>query len=672
MSTNSGRRYFSVFVLAILVFCVGFWVRGLFIVQQPENQADTPPADTSEQSRIWTCSMHPQIRANKPGLCPICGMALIPVTASAGTDEHPRRFVTNKASYALMKIQTAPVERRFVTATIRMVGKIALDETRLAEITAWVPGRLDRMYVDYTGIKVNKGDHLVSLYSPELVTAQQELRSAAHAVDKLGASASDILRETGEATLEAVRSKLKRWGLTDGQIREAESKNTLSDHITIYAPIGGTVIERMGTEGTYVDMGTGIYRIADLSQVWVLLEAYESDLAWLHYGQTVHFTCEAYPGETFAGRIAFIDPLLDNDTRTVKVRVNVSNTDERLKPEMFVRATVEARVATGGRVMDPGLAGKWVSPMHPEIIKDGPGKCDICGMPLVKAEDLGYVSTAFNEQDKPLIIPATAPLITGKRAVVYVEVPDTEQPTFEGREVELGPRAGDFYLVKSGLKEGESVVVQGNFKIDSALQIIAKPSMMSPDMEDLKTSVGAEPGSGAEAAPQEGTVLANSPPPEFQKQLQAFLTHYYTLQAALSADDASGAGKAAALMAESLNAMDMSLLSGDTHMFWMQQQKALQEAVTSAKAASEDIKKLRAAFEPLSASLIETLRAFGVPGEQPAYVLHCPMAFENKGADWLQKTQETRNPYYGSAMLKCGSVTGTLSSADANGKDAHE
>ncbi|MHC4498183.1 MAG: efflux RND transporter periplasmic adaptor subunit [Planctomycetota bacterium] len=202
-------------------------------------------------------------------------------------------------------------------------------------------------------------------------------------------------------------------------------------------------------------------------------------MMWVRYGQQVEFKAEAYPGESFKGKISFIDPVLDPRTRTVKLRVNVENPDGRLKPGMFVRAIVRAEVAQAGQVMDPAMAGKWVCPMHPDIVKDVSGSCDICEMPLVTTESLGYVKVnAPNEA--PLVIPASAPLITGTRAVVYVKVTQTEKPTYEGREVVLGPRAGDHYIVDSGLSEGEVVVTRGSFKIDSAMQIQAKPSMMSP------------------------------------------------------------------------------------------------------------------------------------------------------------------------------------------------
>ena len=161
--------------------------------------------------------------------------------------------------------------------------------------------------------------------------------------------------------------------------------------------------------------------------------------------------------------------------------MNVDNSDGRLKPDMFVRASVSARLATGGKVVDEALAGKWVAPMHPEIVRDEPGTCPVCGMNLVKAESLGFAIETSDDVEAPIVIPASAALLTGQRAVVYVEDPHADKPTYIGREVILGARAGADYIVLSGLSEGDLVVVSGNFKIDSALQIQAKPSMMNPE-----------------------------------------------------------------------------------------------------------------------------------------------------------------------------------------------
>lgn len=391
--------------------------------------------------------------------------------------KHARHITLSDTAQKLASIQVMPVERKFVTAEISMFGKIDYDETKLAYITARVPGRLDRLYVDYTGISVRKGDHLVYLYSPELLTAQEELIQALKRVRTKNNDRKYVQKDSF-SILEAVREKLRLWGLTESQIKQIEKKNKASDHITIYAPISGTVIHKNAMEGMYVNTGTQIYTIADLNRVWVKLEAYESDITWIRYGQKVEIRTETYPGERFEGRISFIDPILNQKTRTVAVRVNVENRDGRLKPGMFVRGIVYSRMSAGGKVVEPDMAGKWISPMHPEIIKDRPGKCDICGMPLVQAEMLGYA--AAEPKNAPIVIPATVPLITGKRAVVYVRIPDNST-MFEGREVVLGPRAGNYYIVLKGLHEGELVVVNGNFKIDSAMQIEAKPSMMNPE-----------------------------------------------------------------------------------------------------------------------------------------------------------------------------------------------
>ncbi|VGO15568.1 Cation efflux system protein CusB [Pontiella desulfatans] len=446
----------TILVIA-LALGAGFVIRGYVT---PSSSHPLPPSEQSAPE-TWTCSMHPQIQLPKQGKCPICFMDLIPL--ESGMDSGGEREIrVGDYAASLMELETTVVERRFAEAEIRMVGKVDYDETRVSTISAWVPGRIDRLFVDYTGMPVRAGDHLAEFYSPELVNAQKELLHA--------------IRRSPEM-VDAVREKFRFWGFDTTQIEELEKRGTATDHMTINATAGGIVIHRNISEGMYVETGTKLFTIADLSRVWILLDAYESDLNGLRYGSPVEFSTEAYPGETFEGTISFIAPMVNPMSRTAKVRVVVENNDGRLKPGMFVRAIARPRVADGGRVMDPDLAGKWISPMHPEVVKDGPGSCDVCGMPLVSAESLGYVAAA--EANAPLLIPATAALKTGKRAVVYVEIPDQEKPTYEGREVGLGARLGDFYVVESGLEEGERVVSRGAFKLDAELQIQAKPSMMS-------------------------------------------------------------------------------------------------------------------------------------------------------------------------------------------------
>lgn len=647
-----------VVIVILVAFLMGFFLGG-GSPEKPSQLSDNTEIAGTSQPEVWTCSMHPQIRQPKPGQCPICGMDLIPVTTGMDEAEGPRQLQLSSNAIKLAEIETAPVERKYVAAEIRMVGKVEYDETRVSYISAWVAGRIDKLYVDFTGTTVREGDHLVYLYSPELISAQEELLQALKSYDDVSASGNPNIRQTARLTLEAVREKLRLLGLTEAQIKEIEKQRTVTDHLTIYSPISGVVIHRNAREGMYVNTGTPIYTIADLSNVWVKLDAYESDLQWIRYGQEVDFTTEAYPGKTFTGQIVFIDPVLDAQTRTVKVRVNVPNRNGLLKPEMFVRAVVRSKLSVAGRVMDPSLAGKWISPMHPEIVKNGPGKCDVCGMALVRAEELGYVPASAIQKEAPLVIPASAPLITGTRAVVYVADPNKEG-VFEGKDIVLGPRAGDYYLVRGGLQVGERVVTHGNFKLDSDLQIKAKASMMNPD------GGGAAPAHHHGEATEKSMEMSPSAsdtsievPESFRAALSDLTANYFDIQQALSQDEADAAQKSAQDFQKKLSRIDMKQLSGQAHEAWMALLPKLQNSVGQL-ANVKDIKQARNAFEPLSGSMYALVKQFGTPGTQPVYRYFCPMAFDNKGAYWLQNKQGVENPYFGSAMFKCGEEVETL------------
>ena len=361
---------------------------------------------------------------------------------------------------------------------------------------------------------------------------------------------------------------MRLWGLNLDQVTEIEKRGTTSDHMTIYAPISGIVIHKNAQEGMYVNTGTRIYTVADLSQVWVKLDAYESDLMWLRYGQEVEFATVSHPGETFKGTISFIDPVLNAKTRTVKVRVNAPNAHGKLKPEMFVKAVVSAKVAAGGMVMDPKLAGKWICPMHPSIIKTDAGACDICQMPLVRTESLGYVSVDPTEADRPLVIPVSAALVTGTRAIVYVAVPEKDKPRYEGREIVLGPRAGNYYVVRSGLRAGERVVTKGNFKIDSALQIQAKPSMMTP--EGGGGSGGHQHGGPQKPVAGAGAKAMIQIPALSREQLRAVLSAAENVKQTFESKGIGQIRTAFAALEKSVKAVDMTALEGHSHMLWME------------------------------------------------------------------------------------------------------
>lgn len=612
---------------------------------------------------VWTCSMHPQIKLPKPGKCPICYMDLIPLDTGGTEDLGPRQLRLSETAKQLARIQTTPAVRALAESEVRMVGNITYDETKVAFITAWVPGRLDRLYADYTGVPVNKGDHLVYIYSPELLAAQEELIQAHEAITSLSGTRSEVLLSTARATLDAAREKLRLFGLTAPQINRIENSREVSDHLTVYAPIGGIVVHKNALEGMYVKTGTRIYTIADLSKLWVIFEAYESDLPWLRFGQRVEFTSQSFPGEHFEATINFIDPLVDPKTRTVRVRAFVDNSGGRLKPDMFVRGTVKSRIDGEGKIVDEYLSGKWISPMHPEIVKDGPGKCDVCGMDLVPASSLGYASGTAGGGEPPLLIPASAPLITGKRAVVYVEMPSDKGPLFEGREVVLGPRAGDHYVVKSGIEEGELVVTNGAFKIDSELQIQAKPSMMSP--EGGGPTPSHQHGQSATTATPMGLPSAGDASAKMvesdnsvREALAPVYAAYFKLWEALAGDDFDGAKKSGGGLLAAVKKVDMSVFSGPAHTSWMELSKSLSESAGGISKA-KDMEAARDAFYRLSKTTIDLHGDFGHTGSRSFYLSFCPMARDGEGAYWLQESDELLNPYYGASMLHCGSVKQT-------------
>ncbi len=464
-------------VIISLLLLVAAVALGFFLGKSHNSTQLDNTQHSHEQKQTWFCSMHPQIKQDHPGLCPICNMELVPMpTDSSDTDSGSGEITFSASAAKLMDLQTTPVQRRAVETELRLTGNISYDETRLKNITAWTAGRIDRLYVDFTGTTVIKGDHMVRLYSPQLNTAIAEYLQAFAASNDT--QSSDLLRNSARSTMDAAHEKLIQLGMGEDQIKTLPVSSQSWDYVVINSPEDGIVIEKKLKQGAYVKPGELIYTVADLNRLWVMLDAYETDLPWLYFGQQVSFSVAAYPGESFNGTISFISPVVDPAARTVKVRLNVDNSAAKLKPGMFVKAVVRSTTASNEKTMAPELLGKWICPMHPSVISDTNSRCDICDMPLVLAESLGY-SVAAPDQ-LPLVIPATAPLITGKRAVVYVKSMKDGAPVYSGREIVLGPRTQQWYQVKDGLYEGELVVTSGNFKIDSALQIMARPSMMSP------------------------------------------------------------------------------------------------------------------------------------------------------------------------------------------------
>lgn len=454
-------------------------------------------ADVSGQ--VWTCSMHPQVRLPKPGKCPICSMPLIPAKPAARSVQTNATLTAvgdsmlelSDHARAMASVETIPVERRSLSQEIRAVGKVQYNETGLANITTRVEGYVERLFVDYTGIEVKPGDHLLEIYSPDLLVAQQELLVA------LGSQRNTSL-------VESAKRKLLLWGLTPEQVDDLVRNQKISDRITLYSPIQGTVTEKLVVQKAMVKPGEMLFRLANLESVWVYLDIYEYELPWVQYGQLVAIKSEAIPDQTFSGRVWFISPVLNEESRTVKVLLNITNNERRLKPGMYVSAVIRAALQSDGRPAPTGVEGQWSCPMHPLVVLPKAGECPVCKMPLVQIP--GTLASAQPAGSQHLLaVPVAAVLDSGLRTLVYVERSKGE---FAPVEVTLGPRAGDYYPVLAGLAGGERVAVRGNFLLDSQLQVQGLPSLFYPQGQASATGHQhggtLAPAGGAKSAGHEG------------------------------------------------------------------------------------------------------------------------------------------------------------------------
>lgn len=454
MSTRS-----SLLIALALVF-VGV-AGGLLIHRSSDSGTDS---SLGTHGQIWTCSMHPQVQLPGPGPCPICSMPLISSIPAASTrnDESDVGSLLELSDHARMmaSVETILVERRKMSREIRVVGKVQFNETTLANITTRVEGYVERLFVDYTGIEVKKNDHLVEIYSPDLLVAQQELLVA-------------LSGPHNPSLVESAKRKLLLWGLTPNQVDDLVREKKISDRITLYSPIQGTVTERGVVEQAMVKPGDMLYRLANLESVWVYLDVYEYELPWVQYGQMVEIQSEALPGESFSGRVWFISPVLDEETRTVKVLININNTARKLKPGMYVSAVIRAGLLADGKSAPTGVEGQWTCPMHPLVAQPHGGECPVCKMELVQIP--GTPARPQPESEQLLLaVPVTAVLDSGVRKLVYVE---KSPGRFSPIEIVTGPRTDDSYPVLSGLSEGDKVVTRGSFLLDSQSQIRGLPSL---------------------------------------------------------------------------------------------------------------------------------------------------------------------------------------------------
>jgi Cu(I)/Ag(I) efflux system membrane fusion protein len=632
-----GWKLVPLLTLIVVVFglgvLIGTYGEGESKAKRQSASEHEHEEESSEEDVTWTCSMHPQIKLPKPGKCPICFMDLIPLESGDDDEDNPLRYSMSQRAKTLAQVKTSPVKRDNARVKRRLVGMVFQNEQKVAALTSRIDGRLDQVFIDFVGAKVEKGDPMVTIWSPTLIRSQVELFETLKST------------EFDEQVSEGAEEKLAQYGLTEEQIEEIKRKKEPILYVTLKAPISGIVMEKNALLGQFVQEGDEMFIITDLSTVWVKLDAYESDLPWIRYGQKVTFTTPAAPGRVFTGKVLFIDPVLQMKTRSVKVRVEAENPELLLKPHMLVTAEVEAEIDAQGRVINPEWADKAVCPVHPDVTGKPGEICPTSKRALQPPSAFGYATDTDGEL--PLVIPSAAVLFTGQRSVVYVEVPESERPTYELREVKIGPRAGDQYVVLEGLEEGERVVTHGNFKIDSAMQILARPSMMNPVSPEGKEQT--------EEPAQEEVIEMVEAPGDFLDQLSPIVKEYLSLKEALVDEKFQEAAKSAKSLSMIFDDVQSGQLEKEPMDLWKDLSQKITKALDSL-AESDSIQDQRKLFDPISENMARLIMSFRHRMDQPVYLFLCPMAFNNRGAYWLEISEDLRNPYFGQKMLKCGEL----------------
>jgi Cu(I)/Ag(I) efflux system membrane fusion protein/cobalt-zinc-cadmium efflux system membrane fusion protein len=370
----------------------------------------------------WYAPMNPNYHSDHPGKSPM-GMDLLPKYADdAGVGMAPGTVKISPQTQQMIGVRTATVERSSLTRTIRTTGHLVPDETKLAHVHVKVKGWIDKVYVDFVGQLVKKGQPLFTVYSPDLVATEQEYLIARKGEDYLASAPYRQISEGASSLLDATRDRLKLWDISDDQIARLEKTGKIERTMTFYSPVSGFVLDRQAYPQTAVGPDKELYLVADLSDIWVNADVYEYEIPYVHLGQKAAMQLSYYPGKTYAGKVTYIYPTVDPQTRTVKVRLEFPNPNFDLKPQMF--ADVELNVDYGTNVL----------------------------------------------------VPAEAVLDSGSRQTVFLA---TGNGYFEPRDIKVGPRVDDKVVVLSGLQPGETIVTSGNFLIDSESRLSAATGDMS-------------------------------------------------------------------------------------------------------------------------------------------------------------------------------------------------
>ncbi|MEX0777273.1 MAG: efflux RND transporter periplasmic adaptor subunit [Phycisphaeraceae bacterium] len=539
-------------------------------------------------TQYYTCGMHPWVILPKPGDCPICGMKLVPLDPAKFTGD----VAINPVIAQNIGIRVAPVTTGAVTRSLRTVGTVTYDETRVRDVNIKVDGWIEKLHVDYLGAPVKKGQPLFELYSPELYAAQQEYLLAWRNRQGVGGDSLPEAARAGQQLLTSARIKLEYFDITREQIDELERRGQPAKTMTIASPHDGIVTDKMAFQGMKVDPGMRAYRIADLSKVWVMVTLYEYQLPFVQVGQSAVMSLSYVPGQEFEGKVIYLYPYVNEKTRQVDMRLEFDNSQGLLKPGMYATVDLHSTLA----------------------------------------------------QDRTLA-PRSAVIDTGQRQVAFVSLGEGR---FEPRDVRLGVQAQDGLVeVLRGLKPGEQVVTSGQFLLDSeanAREALAK--MIKGDLAaEQPTTVAAAEAGATVSLPQQAATL-----------LSAIIKDYVAIQDALAGDTLAGIDAPARRIAQQVDALLKIDLPDDPHFWHQHEEVATVRGKALELASTKDLEQARLALADLSVALSTLLRGTGVPASygQELQELHCPMYRQGQGGTiWLQPAGKVRNPYFGAVMLGC-------------------
>lgn len=516
-----------------------------------------------QEATLWTCSMHPQIKKNKPGACPICGMRLIPLEGEHQEEAQghmPENRLDMGNTLTLAHVQVSKIVRGTAYNTKNFVGEIVPNDQAKEVQVSYLSGRIDKNFITYEGQKVRKGQTLSLMYVPQIIELQQELAVA------------NELRDTQPDIYTALRNKMHVLKFSPKQIKILEETKEPIVNFPVYATVHGTVTKILATQGDQVKVGQPIFEVVDFSKIWVRLDVLERESSGLRLGQTVEVRIPALPGHVFKSVIDYVAPVVDPKLGTIAVRATLDNIKGALKIGMLVDAVVTLSK---------------------------------------KSNDV-----------TDIIVPKSAVLWTGKRSVVYVQ---QDHNKYALREVVLGERTGDNYVILKGLHEGEYVVTNGAFTVDAAAQLAGLPSMVhkkqTNSMEGMSNMKHVH-----------------------SSNLKLAFAEYNSLTKALYHDNFTEAKKHMLALNNALK----DQIAND---------KALLKTLDKGSKA-RDIEVIRHVYEGISIWMIAHVREQGL--EQKVFIQFCPMAHSNQGARWISVEKEIKNPYFGSKMLHCGSTQDSI------------